>query len=66
MEQVIKRMRWKYFFYINPSGENMQHIYGVKTLNSPPRIKEMVSLKRDLWDLVNKITSIIYQIKKDK
>ena len=55
MEQVIKRMRWKTFFYINPSRENMQQTYGLKTLNCPPKIKEMVLFERDLWDLVNKI-----------
>ena len=33
IEQVIKRMRWKAFFYINPSRENMQQTYGLKTLN---------------------------------
>ena len=55
IEQVIKRLRWKAFFYINPSSENMQQTYGLKTLNCPPKIKEMVLFERDLWDLVNKI-----------
>ena len=55
IEQVIKRMRWKVFFYINPSSENMQQTYGLKTLNYPPKIKEMALFERDLWDLVNKI-----------
>ena len=55
IEHVIKRMRWKAFFYINPSRENMQQTYGLKTLNCPPKIKEMVLFERDLWDLVNKI-----------
>ena len=55
IEQVIKRMRWKAFFYINPSSENMQQTYGSKMLNCPPKIKEMVLFERDLWDLVNKI-----------
>ena len=55
IEQVIKRMRWEAFFYINPSRENMQQTYGLKTLNCPPKIKEMVLFEQDLWDLVNKI-----------
>ena len=55
IEQVIKRMRWKAFFYIYPNGEKFQQTYGLKTLNCPPKIKEMVSLEQDLWDLVNKI-----------
>ena len=54
IEQMIKRMRWKAFFDINPSSENMQQTYGLKTLNFAPKIKEMVLFERDLWDLVNK------------
>ena len=53
--QVIKRMRWKAYFYINPRRENMQQTYGLKTLNCPPKIKEMVLFDRDLWDLVSNI-----------
>ena len=55
IEQMIKRMRWKLFFYINPSSENMQQTYRLKTLNYAPKIKEMVLFERDLSDLVNKI-----------
>ena len=33
----------------------MQQTYGLKTLNCPRKIKEMVLFERDLWDLVNKI-----------
>ena len=40
---------------INPSGENMQQTYRLKTLNCPPKIKEMISFERDLLDLINKI-----------
>ena len=49
-------MRWKAFFYINPSGENMQQTYGFKTLSCPPKIKQVISFEGDLWNLVNKIT----------
>ena len=55
IEQMIKRMRWKLFFYINPSSENMQQTYRLKTLNYAPKIKEMVLFEWDLSDLVNKI-----------
>ena len=33
----------------------MQQTYRLKTLNCPPKIKEMELFERDLWDLVNKI-----------
>ena len=71
IEQVIKRIRWKAFFYINPSCENMQQTYGLKTLDCPPKIKEMNSFERDLQDLVssnfqNQLKEDIKAIKKSK
>ena len=54
IDQVIKRMRWKASFYMNRS-EDMQETYGLKSLNCPPKIKEMVQFEKDLWNLVNKL-----------
>ena len=54
IDQVIKRMRWKAFFYTNKS-EDMEETYGLKSLNCPPKIKEMVPFEKDLWNLVNKL-----------
>ena len=34
IDQVIKRMRWKTFFYMNRS-EDTQETYGLKSLNCP-------------------------------
>ena len=34
IDQVIKRMRWKDFFYTNKS-EDMEETYGLKSLNCP-------------------------------
>ena len=54
IDQVIKRMRWKAFFYMNRS-EDTQETYGLKSLNCPPKIKEMVPFEKDLWNLANKL-----------
>ena len=54
IDQVIKRMIWKAFFYMNRS-EATQETYGLKSLNCPPKIKEMVPFEKDLWNLVNKL-----------
>ena len=54
IDQVIKRMRWKDFFYTNKSEET-QEIYGFKSLNCPHKIKEMVPFEKDLWNLVDKL-----------
>ena len=51
IDQVIERMRWKAFFYMNRS-ENTQETYGLKSLNCPPKIIEIVPFKKDLWNLV--------------
>ena len=53
-DQVIKRMRWKAFFYMNRS-EDTQETYSLKSLNCPPKNKEMVPFEKDLWNLVNKL-----------
>ena len=55
IDQVIKRMRWKALFYMNGSEENSQETYGLKSLNCPPKIKEMVAFEKDLWNLVSKL-----------
>ena len=54
IDQVIKRMRWKALFYTNKS-EDTQETYGLKLLNCPPKIKEMVLFEKDLWNLVDKL-----------
>ena len=53
IDQVIKQMRWKAFFYTNRS-EDTQETYGLKSLNCS-KIKEMVLFQKDLWNLVNKL-----------
>ena len=54
INQVTKRMRWKAFFYTNKS-EDTQKTYGLKSLNFPPKIKEMVPFEEDLWNLVDQL-----------
>ena len=54
IDQVIKRMRWKTFFYTNRS-EDAQETYGLKSLNCPHKVKEMVPFEKDIWNIVNKL-----------
>ena len=54
IDQVIKRMRWKAFFYTNRI-EDTKETCGLKSLNCPPKIKEMVPFENDLWNLVDKL-----------
>ena len=41
-------------FYTNKS-EDMEETYGLKSLNCHPKIREMVSFEKDLWNLVDKL-----------
>ena len=62
IEAVVKRMRWKAFFFENNSEENepnnegkQPNTYGLKSPNCPPPIKELSDFENDLFDLVKKI-----------
>ena len=55
IELVIKRMRWKAFFYNQEENEVIPETYGLKTLNCPPKIKDMNDFENDLTDLPKKI-----------
>lgn len=46
-EHEIERTRWEGFLNINPNEQIMQQTYGFKTLNYPPKVREMVSFKHD-------------------
>ena len=46
IDQVIERMRWKAFFYMNRSDKT-QETYGSKSLNCPSKIIEIVPFKKD-------------------
>ena len=51
---VIKRMRWK-ALYINSKDEKVKNMYGLKSFNCPPQLKELVLFEDDSIDLVRKI-----------
>ena len=48
-------MRWKAFFYKQGSNKYMSEIYGFKSLNCPPKIREMTSSENDLTSLLKNI-----------
>ena len=48
IDQVIKRMRWKTFFYMNGSEDITQETFGLKMLNCPHKIKDMVPFEKYL------------------
>ena len=50
VESVIKRMRWKAYFFDNDIGnsENNNNKYGFKSRNSPPQNKGMEKFEDDV------------------
>ena len=55
IELVIKRMRWKAFFYEQGSNKFIPENYGSKSLNCPPKIKDMTNFENDLTNLLKTI-----------
>ena len=55
IELVIKRMRWKAFFYDQGNNKYTPENYGLKSLNCPPKIKEMTNFENDLINLLKSI-----------
>ena len=56
VESVVRRMRWKAFFFLR--GEQMEdagdNLFGFKTRKSPPPIAEMKGFEDDLVSMVEK------------
>ena len=59
IELIIKRMRWKVHFYNEwkDAKENetqtKAETYGLKSLNYPPQVKELIQFESDLLDIIN-------------
>jgi len=69
VEAVIKRMRWKLFWYYesnnnddNNNTEPQQENFGFKSRNTPPPQTELENFENDLFDM---ISSIKFRNRKD-
>ena len=57
VEMVIKRMKWKAHFFEQKKNdlkdeEPVPETYGLKTLNCPPLIKDLVPFENDMFSMV--------------
>ena len=59
-ESVIKRMRWKTFFYLNPDKRprKQKETFGFKSRNTPPQVAEMIKFEDDLLHVIANIEFI--------
>ena len=61
IELRIKRMRWKAHFYNERKDgkENETHTipetYGLKSLNCPPQVRELIQFESDLLDIIKSL-----------
>ena len=55
IELVIKRTRWKAFYYDQGNNKCIPENYGLKSLNCPPKIKEIANFGNDLTNLLKSI-----------
>ena len=55
-ESVIKRMRWKAYFYLHPEKKSDQNEnFGFKSRKTPPQVEEMTGFEDDLLRVVENV-----------
>ena len=55
-ESLIKRMRWKAFFYLHPEAKaEKKETYGFKSRKTPPQIDDMMKFEDDLLQTIENI-----------
>ena len=61
IELVIKRMWWKAHFYNERKDakesetQTIPETYGLKSLNCPPQVKELIQFESDLLDIIKSL-----------
>ena len=57
VEEVIKRMRWKAFFYLKGDNtkEETNARFGLKTKNCPPKVPEMKEFEDDVTKMIENL-----------
>ena len=55
-ESVIKRIRWKAYFFLNPDKKSEQfETYGFNSRKTPPQIEQMVQFEDNLLQIIDNI-----------
>ena len=55
VESLIKRMRWKAFFFKNNQDGEHQDNFGFKSRKCPPRIEELAAFEEDLLKMIEEV-----------
>ena len=55
-EQLIRRMRWRAYFFLNPEiNTSSKNTYGFNSKRNPPYVPELKEFEHQLLDLIKKI-----------
>ena len=57
IESVIKRMRWKAYFYLNKETQEKQqkNTFGLKSRHQPPQCNLLEGFEKDVFDIIKSI-----------
>ena len=55
-EQLLRRMRWKAFYFLNPTENADKETFGFKTKNCPPVIEEMKAFEEGMTKIISNIS----------
>ena len=55
VESLIKRMRWKAYFFLNPSTDKNRSQIDLKSCKFPPPIDKLIPFEDDLFHMVETI-----------
>ena len=52
-EEFVQRLRWKSFYYLNPSDKPTKRTFGFKTTRTAPQVKELQRFENDLYGIIS-------------
>ena len=55
VETVVKNLRWRAHFFINPQEKASKNKYGFKSLKAAPNLKELQSFEDSLFNMVKDV-----------
>ena len=55
VESVLKRMRWKAFFFLNPSAESRTGKFNLKSRRCPPPIEDLKPFEDDMFKMIENL-----------
>ena len=55
VESVLKRMRWKAFFFLNPSTESRTGKFNLKSRRCPPPIEDLKPFEDDMFKMIESL-----------